>query len=139
MIDLSKIEQAIHLDELEKIRVELLGKNGIITKEFKKMKEIPNEKKKEFAQKLNQLKEEALNLILKKKQELEEKLLEEKMKLEKLDVTLFSNRSEIGARHPVTVTMDKIINFFTKMNFSVETGPLIEEDFYNFEALNLPK
>jgi phenylalanyl-tRNA synthetase alpha chain len=139
MIDLSKIEQAIHLDELEKIRVELLGKNGIITKEFKKMKEIPNEKKKEFAQKLNQLKEEALNLILKKREELEEKLLEEKMKSEQLDVTLFSNRSEIGARHPVTITMDKIINFFTKMNFSVETGPLIEEDFYNFEALNLPK
>ena len=54
MIDLSKIEKALHLDELEKIRVELLGKNGVITKEFKRMKEIPNEEKREFAKKLNE-------------------------------------------------------------------------------------
>ena len=139
MIDLSKIEKALHLDELEKIRVELLGKNGIITKEFKRIKEIPNEQKKEFAKNLNELKEKVLNAVTIKKQELEEKALEEKLQAEKLDVSLYSNRSEIGALHPVQITMDKIIDFFTKMNFSVETGPLVEDDFHNFEALNLPK
>jgi len=139
MIDLSKIEKALHLDELEKIRVELLGKNGIITQEFKRMKEIPNEQKKEFAKNLNELKEKVLNAVAIKKQELEEKALEVKLQAEKLDVSLYSNRSEIGALHPVQITMDKIIDFFTKMNFSVETGPLIEDDFHNFEALNLPK
>ena len=139
MIDLSKVEKALHLDELEKIRVELLGKNGIITKEFKRMKEIPNEQKKEFAKNLNELKEKVLNAISIKKQELEEKALEEKLQSEKIDVSLYSNRSEIGALHPVQMTMDKIIDFFTKLNFSVETGPLIEDDFHNFEALNLPK
>ena len=139
MIDLSKIEKALHLDELEKIRVELLGKNGVITKEFKRMKEIPNEEKREFAKKLNELKEKATNFINKKKIELEEKALELKLQNEKLDVSMFSNRSEKGALHPVQLTMDKIIDFFTKMNFSVETGPLIEDDFHNFEALNLPK
>ena len=139
MIDLSKIEKALHLDELEKIRVELLGKNGIITQEFKRMKEIPNEQKKEFAKNLNELKEKVLNAVAIKKQELEEKALEEKLQAEKIDVSLYSNRSEIGALHPVQTTMDKIIDFFTKLNFSVETGPLIEDDFHNFEALNLPK
>jgi len=139
MIDLSKIEKALHLDELEKIRVELLGKNGVITNEFKRMKEIPNEKKREFAKNLNELKEKATKLIAKKKAELEEKALEMKLQAEKLDVSMFSNRSQIGALHPVNMTMDKIIDFFTKMNFSVETGPLIEDEFHNFEALNLPK
>ena len=139
MIDLSKIKEALNLDELEKIRVELLGKNGIITNEFKKMKDIPNEKKREFAKNLNELKEKATNLIAQKKIELEEKALELKLKSEKLDVSMFSKRSQIGALHPVNITMNKIIDFFTKMNFSVETGPLIENEFYNFEALNLPK
>jgi len=139
MIDLSKIEKALHLDELEKIRVELLGKNGVITNEFKRMKEIPNEKKREFAKNLNELKEKATKLIAKKKAELEEKALEIKLQSEKLDVSMFSNRTQTGALHPVNMTMDKIIDFFTKMNFSVETGPLIEDEFHNFEALNLPK
>ena len=139
MVDLSKIEKALHLEELEKIRVELLGKNGVITKEFKKIKKLPNKEKKEFAKKLNELKEQATNFINKKKIELEEKALELKLQNEKLDVSMFSNRSEKGGLHPVQVTMDKIIDFFTKMNFSVETGPLIEDDFHNFEALNLPK
>jgi phenylalanyl-tRNA synthetase alpha chain len=139
MIDLSKIENALHLDELEKIRVELLGKNGIITNEFKRMKEIPNEQKREFAKNLNEMKEKAAKLIAEKKAELEEKALELKLQSEKLDVSMFSNRSQIGALHPVNITMDKIIDFFTKMNFSVETGPLIEDEFHNFEALNLPK
>jgi phenylalanyl-tRNA synthetase alpha chain len=139
MIDLSKIKNALHLDELEKIRVELLGKNGVITNEFKRMKEIPNEQKREFAKNLNEMKEKAAALIAQKKAELEEKALELKLKSEKLDVSMFSNRSQIGALHPVNMTMDKIIDFFTKMNFSVETGPLIEDEFHNFEALNLPK
>jgi len=139
MIDLSKIEKALHLDELEKIRVEFLGKNGIITKEFKRMKDIPNDQKKDFAKNLNEMKNKALDLIASKKIELENKALEEKLQEEKIDVSLYSNRSEIGALHPVQITMDKIIDFFTKMNFSVETGPLIEDDFHNFEALNLPK
>jgi len=139
MIDLSKIKNALHLDELEKIRVELLGKNGVITNEFKRMKEIPNEQKREFAKNLNEIKEKATTLIAEKKAELEEKALELKLKSEKLDVSMFSNRAQIGALHPVNMTMDKIIDFFTKMNFSVETGPLVEDEFHNFEALNLPK
>ena len=61
------------------------------------------------------------------------------MKNEAIDVTLFNENVSCGALHPVMETMDKIIDYFIAQNFSVESGPLIEDDFHNFEALNLPK
>jgi phenylalanyl-tRNA synthetase alpha chain len=137
-VDLSEIKNALNLDELEKLRIKYLGKNGLITSEFKKLKNLSDEEKKKVAKELNELKEKAIKLIQEKKTELEVKLLDEKMKLERIDVSLFSPKSS-GAIHPITDTMNKIIDFFTKMNFSVETGPLVEDDFHNFEALNLPK
>jgi len=137
-VDLSEITHALSLDELEKIRVKLLGKNGIITQKFKELKNLAPEEKKKVAKELNELKEKALELIAQKKHELEEKLLEEKLKLEKIDVSLYTPKPT-GAIHPITDTMNKIIEFFTRMNFAVEVGPLVEDDFHNFEALNLPK
>ncbi|WP_024788119.1 phenylalanine--tRNA ligase subunit alpha [Lebetimonas sp. JH369] len=137
-MDLSEIKNTLNLDELEKLRVKYLGKNGLITQEFKKLKNLNEEERKKVARELNELKEKTINLIQNKKVELEVKLLEEKMKLEKIDVSLYSPKTT-GAIHPITDTMNKIINFFTRMNFSVETGPLIEDEFHNFEALNLPK
>jgi phenylalanyl-tRNA synthetase alpha chain len=137
-VDLSEISKVLTLDELESLRVKLLGKNGLITQKFKELKNIAPEKKKEVAKELNELKEKAQNLILEKKRELEEKLLEEQLKKEKIDVSAFVPKTT-GAIHPITETMNKIIDFFTNMNFSVETGPLVEDDFHNFEALNLPK
>jgi phenylalanyl-tRNA synthetase alpha chain len=137
-VDLSEISNVVNLDELEKIRVKYLGRNGIITQKFKELKNLPPEEKKSVAKQLNELKEKALSLIAQKKKELEEKLLEEKLKLESIDVTLYRPQST-GAIHPITDTMNKIIDFFVRMNFSVEEGPLVEDDFHNFEALNLPK
>jgi len=137
-VDLSEISKVLNLEELENIRIKLLGKNGVITQKFKELKNIAPEKKKEVAKELNELKEKALNLIAEKKAELEEKLLEEQLKREKIDVTQFVPKTT-GAIHPITQTMNAIIDFFTKLNFSVETGPLVEDDFHNFEALNLPK
>ena len=137
-MDLSEISKVLNLDELEKIRVKLLGKNGIITQKFKELKNYSAEEKKIIAKELNELKEKALALISEKKKELEEKQLVEQLKKERIDVTGFVPKTT-GAMHPVTETMNKIIDFFTKLNFSVETGPLVEDDFHNFEALNLPK
>jgi phenylalanyl-tRNA synthetase alpha chain len=137
-VDLSEIKNALNLDELEKLRVKYLGKNGLITTEFKKLKNLSEDERKKVAKELNELKNKALTLIQEKKTELEEKLLDEKMKLEKIDVSLYSPKTS-GAIHPITDTMNKIIDFFVRMNFSVETGPLVEDDFHNFEALNLPK
>jgi phenylalanyl-tRNA synthetase alpha chain len=66
-------------------------------------------------------------------------MIEEEMKKSSVDVTLFNQESSAGALHPVMDTMDKIIEYFVSMNFSIEEGPLVEDDFHNFEALNLPK
>ena len=137
-MDFSEILDASNLEELDKIRVKLLGKNGIITQKFKELKNLSAEDKKKVAKELNELKNKATELIANKKAELEEELLNQKLKLERIDVTLF-NPKPTGAIHPITDTMNKIIDFFTKMNFSVEEGPLVEDDFHNFEALNLPK
>ena len=137
-MDLSEISKVLNLDELEKIRVKLLGKNGIITQKFKELKNYSAEERKKVAKELNELKEKAQQLILEKKLEFEEKLLEEQLRKEKIDVTSFVPKTT-GAVHPITDTMNKIIDFFTKLNFSIETGPLVEDDFHNFEALNLPK
>ncbi len=137
-MDLSHINNAATLEELEKIRVSLLGKNGIITKKFKELKNLGADEKKKVAKELNEIKQKATDLINEKRKILEEELLNLKLKKEKIDVTLFTPKKS-GAIHPVTDTMNKIIEFFTNLNFSVESGPLIEDDFHNFEALNLPK
>ncbi|MCZ6103230.1 phenylalanine--tRNA ligase subunit alpha [Campylobacter ureolyticus] len=136
---ISKIYSSKTLDELDEIRVKLFGKKGLITAEFSKIKDLKADEKKEFAQKLNEKKEILNSAILEKKHELENLKLQERMKKEAVDVTLFDESLSIGALHPITITMDKIIEYFLSQNFSIENGPLIEDDFHNFEALNLPK
>lgn len=135
----SKIQNSTNLDELDKIRVELFGKKGLITAEFARLKEIAPQEKKEFARNLNTMRDEFNALIAQKKDELEKANLKENMKKEACDVTMFGERTNKGALHPVMETMDRIIEYFLAQNFSIEDGPLIEDDFHNFEALNLPK
>ena len=137
------MEQSINscdsLPELEKIRISMFGKKGYFAGQFAKMKTISNEEKKDFAQKLNSDKEHFLALLNDKKIKLEAEAIAYEMKKDGVDVTLFNSVSESGALHPVMDTMDKIIEYFVAMNFSIEEGPLVEDDFHNFEALNLPK
>ena len=135
---LDKIEKASSLDELEIIRVDILGKKGSLTLEFAKMKDIQNDQKREFAKNLNEQKTTLTNALESKKTVLMASALEEQLKDEKIDVTAFSAKVQNGAFHPVQDTMDRVIKYFQNLNFSVEEGPLVEDDFHNFEALNLP-
>ncbi|MFA7083465.1 MAG: phenylalanine--tRNA ligase subunit alpha [Arcobacteraceae bacterium] len=136
---LEKIELATSLDALENLRVETLGKKGVLTLEFAKLKDIPNEQKKEFAQNLNENKAAITQAIDLKKEHLEKIALNLQLQADNIDVTMFNSKSSIGAIHPVMQTMDAIITYFQNLNFSIEEGPLVEDDFHNFEALNLPK
>lgn len=136
---IEKIENAISLEELENIRVETLGKKGVLTLEFAKMKSIPNEEKKAFAENLNNQKDLVTNTIEAKKVILEKEALNKKLESEKIDVTKFNNELSSASLHPVAQTMDRIITYFQNLNFAVEEGPLVEDDFHNFQALNLPK
>ncbi|MCK9161543.1 MAG: phenylalanine--tRNA ligase subunit alpha [Arcobacter butzleri] len=137
---LDKIYKTTNIVEIENIRVDLFGKKGALTLEFARLKDIPNEEKKAFAQNLNEQKEVFTKAIEFKKNELESLKLEQTLQKEKIDVTRFnSSSSQIGAYHPVAYTMNRIIKYFQNLNFAVEIGPMVEDDFHNFEALNLPK
>lgn len=136
---IEKIASANTLAELENIKVSVLGKKGILTLEFAKLKDLQGEEKKEFANGLNKARDEFNEAYQIKLKELEEKALNEKMKQDVQDFSFFDEASNAGALHPIMQTMDKIIEYFTALNFSIEKGPLIEDDFHNFEALNLPQ
>ena len=135
----AKIDAASSLSELEAVRLELFGKKGIITALFSELKSAAPEQKKELAVSANEKRDYFSELIAAKRASLEAAEQKEAMKNEASDVTLFNENVSCGALHPVMETMDKIIDYFIAQNFSVESGPLIEDDFHNFEALNLPK
>ncbi len=136
---IQKIKSALDLDELEKLRIEIFGKKGALASSFAKLKTLPNEEKKSYASEINSLKNELNSIFEKKKEELLKQHTQNLMKKSAVDVTLFDAACESGALHPVQATMDKIIDYFLNMNYEIQTGPLVEDDFHNFEALNLPK
>nr|MBP3724929.1 phenylalanine--tRNA ligase subunit alpha [Campylobacter sp.] len=136
---IKKIAQAKNLEELETLRVELLGKKGKITTQFAKLKDLPEDEKKQVAKTLNKFRDQANKAIDTRKDILEREFIAAQMQADSVDVTLFDEPINSGALHPVMATMDKIIEYFVSQNFSVESGPLIENDFHNFEALNIPK
>jgi len=133
------IEKADSLEELEKVRVELFGKKGALSKEFAKLKDVPGPEKKAFAEGLNQNKVKLQTLFDERYTTLKKEEIEKLLKAETIDVSLYGNLGEKGALHPVMATMDKIIDYFVALNFAIEDGPKVEDDFHNFEALNLPK
>jgi phenylalanyl-tRNA synthetase alpha chain len=135
---LEKINQCNSLEELETKRIDILGKKGFLTLEFAKMKDIPNQDKKEFAKNLNAQKTELTLALENKKTVLLAFALQLKLQEENIDVTKFTAKNRSAAFHPVLDTMQRVTTYFQNLNFSVEEGPLVEDDFHNFEALNLP-
>ncbi len=134
-----KIQAAESVETLEEIRIAVFGKKGVLSAEFAKMKSAPNEEKAGIAKELNTHKSKLMALLNDQKNSLQTLVLERAMKEEGIDVTLYASHSERGSLHPVMETMDRIVEYFVSMNFSVHTGPMVEDDFHNFEALNLPK
>jgi phenylalanyl-tRNA synthetase alpha chain len=133
------IKEAQSAEELEEIRISVFGKKGVLAAEFAKMKSAPNEQKSKIAKELNTHKSSLMNEFTARKITLQTLELQNAMKAEAIDVSLFSTTSEVGALHPVMQTMDRIVEYFSSMNFAVKTGSMVEDDFHNFEALNLPK
>ena len=133
------IKEADSLSKLEEIRISVFGKKGILAAEFAKVKSASKEQKAQIAKELNEHKTALMNEFSARKIVLQTLELQEAMKAEAIDVTLFSPKSEAGALHPVMQTMDRIVEYFSSMNFAIKTGNMVEDDFNNFEALNLPK
>lgn len=122
-------------DALEDLRIKYLGRKGYISNAFSLLAEIPKEEKPKFGQELNKLKK----AVESQYNALYDSLKEGKGKDEYLDLTLPGRKPFIGRKHPLNQVADEIKSIFKSLGFTIEDGPEIETDFYNFEALNMPK
>ncbi len=125
--------------ELLKVKSNYVGKKGSITNLLKSMKDIPAEQRREAGILINGVKKEIEELIEKKLEDIKRAILNEKLLSETADLTLPGRGMPVGAKHPITQVMERIIYDFERMGFEVAEGPEVELDYYNFEALNIPK
>ncbi len=136
---LDRLGQCDSEQEIDHLRVEYLGRKGKITLLLRGLGKIPPEERPEMGNQLNQLKhliEEQTEIRL---QELKAREKERILREERVDITLPGNRWEPGRIHPISLVMDEIIDIFWGMGFEIARGPDIEDDYHNFEALNMPK
>ena len=135
----NKIDSCSKLKELDLLKSEVLGKNGLINLEFKKLSELPVEEKKSFAANINKIKQDLSDIFRLKLVEILDKDIIDKVKKEKVDVTLPEKDFKIGKVHPVSQVIDEISCIFSEIGFSVEEGPDVENEYNNFTALNTPE
>ncbi|GGD19516.1 phenylalanine--tRNA ligase subunit alpha [Hyunsoonleella pacifica] len=123
-------------EEVEAFRIKYLGKKGLLNQYFAEFKNVANDQKKEFGQTINKLKKTAEEKVNTLKTELESK---EEVKGIYGDLSRPGQSIEIGARHPISIVKNQIIDIFSRIGFNVSEGPEIEDDWHNFTALNLPE
>jgi len=133
------INNAADLKALDDIRVTYLGKKGSITERMKLLGKLPKEEKPAAGQAINVAKQAVQKSLEARKETLNNTELEAKLASETIDVTLPGRGQQAGGLHPVTRTMERIEELFSQMGFEVATGPEIEDEFHNFEALNIPE
>jgi len=135
----AKIDSLKTKDDLQNIKTEFFGKNGQITQQFKSLGSLDHENRKEFASKLNKIKDDLTNQLEQKNIEIEASEINEKLKNEKIDVTLPIRHERQGKIHPVSQVIDEISSIFSEIGFSVAEGPDVETEYNNFTALNTPE
>ena len=135
---LTKLKVKLNLSEINQIKSELFGKNGLISTQFKKIGTLAENERKKFASDLNVVKDELQDLINFKINEVENAEINKKLDKEKIDITLPARSFVRGKIHPVSQTIDEISSIFSEIGFSVEEGPDVENEYNNFTALNTP-
>ncbi len=135
---LLKLERKLSLSEINEIKTNLFGKNGLISTQFKKIGSISESEKKKFASELNLIKDELQDQINSKINEIQSEEINKKLAKEKVDITLPERTFVRGKIHPVSQTIDEISSIFSEIGFSVEEGPDVENEYNNFTALNTP-
>ena len=136
---ISKLKGKLSLSEINQIKADLFGKNGLVSSQFKKIGTIAESERKKFASDLNIIKDELQDLINSKTNEIKTAEINEKLEKEKIDVTLPERSFVRGKIHPVSQTIDEISSIFSEIGFSVEEGPDVENEYNNFTALNTPE
>jgi len=133
------ISQADTLAALDELRVAYLGKSGQLTAQLKKLGTLPAEQRPRAGQAINQAKQALQQAIETRKSLLEEQALASRLASEGIDVTLPGRGLRLGGLHPVSRTLERVERLFAHAGFDVVEGPEIEDDYYNFEALNIPE
>ena len=133
------LESSHNTADIEQLRSKYLGKKGELTSILKQMGKLTPEERPVIGQLANEVRAFIEDAIESKVQELNEKKQLEQLKAEKLDVTLPGKKPALGAKHPLTIVLDEIKEIFVGMGFDIVEGPEVETDYYNFEALNMPK
>lgn len=136
---LALIEQADTPAALEELRVRFLGKKGELTSILKMMGKLSAEERPVMGQLANAVRSDIENHLEKKSTELKAKEKELRLQAETLDITAPGKPVEIGHKHPLSIVLDEVKDIFLGMGFQIATGPEVEYDYYNFEALNIPK
>ncbi|MAZ44878.1 MAG: phenylalanine--tRNA ligase subunit alpha [Legionellales bacterium] len=135
---LEALEGAQTSNDVVQIKSQYLGKKGKLSDLMKSLKSLPTDERPAFGQKVNEAKQALETKLLEKSEALNQQAINLQLQKETCDVTLAPRGDTCGGLHPVTKTMHRMISLFEQMGFSVATGPEIETDFYNFEALNFP-
>ena len=135
----NKIRAAVDEKTLQDTKVFFLGKKGKLTAILRGMKDVSAAQRPVIGALANQVRSDVEAAIADKMEELKQKRLEEKIRHETVDITLPARHHKIGHLHPLDKALREIMKSFIRMGYSVEEGPEIEQDYYNFECLNLPK
>jgi phenylalanyl-tRNA synthetase alpha chain len=135
---LGAVDSSTELSALEELRVRALGKSGWVTEKLKTLGKLAEAEKKKVGAVVNRIREEITAAIEKKRAELEAAAVASRLAKERVDVTLPGRGETRGGLHPVTKVRLRIEQLFRQAGFEIATGPEIEDDFHNFEALNIP-
>lgn len=135
---LDAVSRAPDLDQLDRIRVKALGKQGQLTLLLRQLKELPPEQRPSVGDSINRAKRKLQEAISGRHQQLSLEAVRRDLQGQTLDISLPGRQGYSGSIHPITQTIERISQLFANRGFSIEEGPEIEDDFYNFEALNIP-
>jgi len=135
----SAVDQSGTLLDLEAVKVQYLGKKGELTAILKDVSSLSHDERRDAGMMANTIKDVILSAISTKKETLEQSALLQKLASDSVDVTLPSQKQRLGHSHPISQTIERISAIFSRLGFSVKSGPEIESDWFNFEALNIPK
>ena len=136
---LAKIEESSALEKLNEIRVAYLGKKGELTSVLKSMKDVAPEDRPKVGQMVNDARAVIEEKLEETRAKLARALREEQLRTEVIDVTLPAKKTVMGHRHPCSIALEEVERIFVGMGYEVVEGPEVEYDYYNFEALNIPK
>ena len=136
---LKELKEVVSKNELENIRVKYLGKKGELTGILRGMGALSSEERPIIGKMANEVRQSIENFIVETSEAIKEKEKSAKLQNEVIDITMPGKKQILGRRHPLDITLENMKEIFISMGFTIEEGPEVELDYYNFEALNIPK